>query len=324
MDEFYSHYPFLEGAKEIVRGISAKYTQDEIEEKAHERMKGAVERGEIGIVGGTLARALELDLLSYAATRMAVGASKNKAVCARVAAAEARRAAHYLEMESDEKLVGIAKELGLRLEKKEGSFCTPFFDYLRFKPKEEEFKLSAKPIAGGVVALSKKEAQRFVQEAARMKMDALPHVADAKFSPQIMEIAKEAISLLPKASAPIGNIAKADFPPCICRIIEDMKNGEHIGHQARWALGVYLVRCGMKMEDVLAIYASSPEYNENTTKYQLEYIRQKEYSMPSCATMDTYGIAQPTCPCLRQGARKGTPITNSRRGIAAPKEGEKK
>jgi len=120
-------------------------------------------------------------------------------------------------------------------------------------------------------------------------------------------------STIPTPVAPIENIAKTDFPPCICRIIEDMKNGEHIGHQARWALGVYLVRSGMKTEDVLAIYADSPEYNENTTKYQLEYIKGKEYSMPSCATMDTYGLSQNNCPCLVAGVRRGTPVTNSRR-----------
>jgi len=324
MDAFYSHYPFLEGAKAVVKEITPHYTQDEILDKAQDRLESAVGKGEIATVGSTT-RGIELDLLSYAAARMVLVATKNKAMCARVAAAESRRALKYLQQENDEKLLSIAKELELGLTKESnGFFALPFFDYLRFKPKEEEFKLSAKPIAGGVVTLSRKEAERFVQEAARMKMDVLVHVSDMKFSPQILEIGKKAISLLPKASAPIENIAKTDFPPCICRIIEDMKNGEHIGHQARWALGVYLVRSGMKTEEILSIYAESPEYNENTTKYQLEYLKNKEYSMPSCSTMDTYGLAQNNCPCLYGGARKGTPVTNSRRRSGIVKIEEKK
>ncbi|MBS3069141.1 hypothetical protein J4441_02120 [Candidatus Micrarchaeota archaeon] len=314
MDAFYSHYPFLDGAKSLVGSLEGAYTQDEIMDKAQERLKMAVVEGEVRLMGAQLARMLELDLLSYAASRMVVAASKNKALCARVASAEAKRALHYLQHEDEGRLLFIAHEIGLGLQKGEnGNFSLAFFDYLRFKPKEEGFKLSAKPIAGGVVAISRADADRFVQEAARMKMDVLLPVQDVKFTPEILAIAKEMAGLLPKTLMQVGNIAQGDFPPCICRIIEDMRNGEHIGHQARWALGVYLVRSGMKMEDILAIYASSPQYNEGTTKYQLEYLRQKEYSMPSCATMDAYGIAQQDCPCLVGGERRGTPITNSRR-----------
>jgi DNA primase large subunit len=89
-----------------------------------------------------------------------------------------------------------------------------------------------------------------------------------------------------------------------------MAAGEHVVHSARWSLAVFLIHAGVPFEKMMEIFASSSDYNERTTRYQLQYVKDKNYSMPSCNTMESNGIALAECPCLSANAdfRRGRPI----------------
>ena len=74
----------------------------------------------------------------------------------------------------------------------------------------------------------------------------------------------------------------------------------------------------MTAEDVITLFRTAPDYEERTTRYQVEYIAKKEYTTPACVSVDSYGVCVAEC-------RIGSPINFGkwRRRAAAAAEAAK-
>lgn len=59
-----------------------------------------------------------------------------------------------------------------------------------------------------------------------------------------------------------------------------------------------MTNAGVGTEDIIKLFKNAPDYNFETTKYQVEHVKSKSYKMPSCATMDSWGICIATCRCF--------------------------
>ena len=81
--------------------------------------------------------------------------------------------------------------------------------------------------------------------------------------------------------------------------------GTNLAHTARFALVSFLLQINMSPDQVIALFNTSPDFDEEQTRYQVEHIAGStgtQYKPPSCATMTTYG----NCPgedelCRRVG-----------------------
>jgi DNA primase large subunit len=80
-----------------------------------------------------------------------------------------------------------------------------------------------------------------------------------------------------------------------------MKKHENLAHHARWYLATYLLAIGMAEDDVVNVFSAAPDFSEKITRYQVSHIKKKGYSVPSCATVMTYGLCCAVC-------RIGSPI----------------
>ena len=79
-------------------------------------------------------------------------------------------------------------------------------------------------------------------------------------------------------------------------ILSAIQSGENVPHMGRFALVAYLHSLKLSTNDILKLFSSAPDYEEDKTRYQVEHITgdssSTSYKAPGCDKMRTYGI----CP----------------------------
>jgi DNA primase large subunit len=72
------------------------------------------------------------------------------------------------------------------------------------------------------------------------------------------------------------------------------------GHKELFSLAAFMINRGYTKEEILAVLANRPDYNERIARYQVDHIAGERgggtrYRPPSCSTMRTYGL------CIEDG-----------------------
>jgi DNA primase large subunit len=84
------------------------------------------------------------------------------------------------------------------------------------------------------------------------------------------------------------------LPPCMKRLLRMVQSGENVPHVGRFALTAFLHELGSSSQDIVDLFGTSADFDEDKTRYQVEHITGKisgtEYTPPSCETMRTYGL----------------------------------
>jgi DNA primase large subunit len=77
-------------------------------------------------------------------------------------------------------------------------------------------------------------------------------------------------------------------------LLAGTQNGLNLPHSGRFALVSFLHALGMDSEQIMALFAKSPDFDESKTIYQVKHITGEgsgtEYTPPECSTMKSYGI----------------------------------
>ena len=307
---FLARYPFLAAARERVHGLGLSLG-DLLQDAAFERTRRrAVER-----VLGSLARegipehALtdpDHELFSYPLARALVVAAGDEYLASRYAVAESKLLSSRLADEDEGTLWHIAPEVGLALEADPQAYARiHFLDYLRHAPaRDPAWKLVNQPLRAGYVSLTHERAVRLAESAFKDRLleelDGLERPgrsfvqAFQKDLNQIQtEIGAHRARFAPETGGPVRPEA---FPPCMNAIWNGIKGHVNVPHMGRFAIVSFLHTLGMSGEQVLAYFATLPDFDVNKSRYQIEHITGKigatQYTPPSCATMQTYGI----CP----------------------------
>jgi len=298
---FCAHYPFSKQAKEYVSGKGMELTSSLVE-KAEARVKDALVLGKIRKVA-ELPSAHEEELAVYAGARMIVSAAANRYLINRYAVAEAKRAGEYLGADDGTRrafVEEVASEFGIVFTQSGKEYVLPLAHYLAYTPRSFDYKLTNREVSGGMVRVSRHERVRILEEAVRKRMEgSLPIKAD--FPDEIKAAALRMAALIPKLEVAAINLGQENYPPCIKKLIDDLALNINVPHTGRVALAIYLVSAGVAVEKVVDLFRHAPDFSEKTTLYQVEYIKAKKYSMPSCSTMDSYGACVADCRC-------GTPL----------------
>lgn len=292
--EFSFRYPFTAAARQVIED-NVILVNDVVVELALERIKTALRDGRlpasIALHDGDRINAVA----AYAAARMILGYSRNRFLTNAYAVAESKRAGKCLEKENGDIIDRVAMEFGIRCIKKEDNVLMPVYIYLKYSPRAVPYKLMNRELSQGYVRIKKEEMIRITEEAIRKHVEKIPLV---KSPPPAIRLAAEKLKeFLPKIrNYEAGfSLAEGDMPPCIEKLMDSLKKHENLGHQARWYLAVYLLWGRMSVEQIMSIYSNLPDYSERTTKYQLEHARKKDYSVPACATVLTWGLCCADC-----------------------------
>ncbi len=161
--DFASKYPFTEEARQVIREMDMKTVDMRHVTMGKARLEEAFQNGKIEYREMNYGKADQL--ISYVYARMLVSVLKNTGLIMKYSAAEARRAAAALEMDSPETVLKVAGSLGVDVQKKDRSFSISFVQYLSNTPANQEFGLVNQNLSGGMVMLDSHSLTRVLEAA---------------------------------------------------------------------------------------------------------------------------------------------------------------
>ncbi|HUI39852.1 MAG TPA: DNA primase large subunit PriL [Methanothrix sp.] len=301
-----SDYPFTQEAAEQVR--KAGYTLENLLDKtSFKTVRSRAAERVLGAIGGQIpdkrastdAEALA-ELLSYPMARVIVSCLNDQHLQRRYALAEAKLA--FSRMKGDkEGLASLASDLGIHPEGK-GTLKLHFAEYVRaaHRMHAPKWKLVNRDLSDGYLTVTEEELMRLLEEVIRDRvLKGLPLEVDenvcAKLTEYLEQLRSELQKVLASQKADLGQVEQGAFPPCVRKMLVDVALGTNLAHSARFALVSFLLQINMSPEDVIALFNTSPDFDKERTRYQVEHIAGAsgtKYRPPSCATMATYG----NCP----------------------------
>jgi DNA primase large subunit len=303
-------YPFLPEAAEYVRELGVKI--DELDSPIYERV---LERAEQRILETLTPQSIDekyisdnVEILSFPVALMMLSQMGNDLLNRRFALKEAKRAYDHLKLESAEKLKQYSltfkwdvQTLSLRGE----GLLLSFPDYLKAssKMKEPRWKLVNRPVTRGYVYLSKVEAARLLQEeiasSIHKKITSLSPVLTKSLEARLEKLSKRIEETLkPLSEAPtLGRLTFTALPPCIKSLYDAAIAGRNLSHVERFTLTTFLVKMGLKMEELLGLFKPLPDFDEKKARYQIEHIMgvkgsRRQYVPPACKTLKTHGLCR--------------------------------
>ena len=156
---------------------------------------------------------------------------------------------------------------------------------------------------GGFIDLTKKDLARIIQEALRARIN--DELDSRKCSKTVYNSFKEDIIRIQNQvklhrekieAAPVGKLDIAKLPPCMKDILSSIQAGENVPHMGRFALVSFLSTLKLSTNDILKLFSTAPDFEEEKSRYQIEHITgdisSTTYKPPACDKMRTYGL----CP----------------------------
>ena len=277
-------YPFIEEAKSYLEEKEYSITPKLIEESL-KRVNNDLSQKSFSYSG-------EEGILTYAIARSLVSATSSNYVISRFAINEAKNFIELLSKEENQVVFEISQKLGIKVEIFANEWVINLASYLANMPKSQEYKLVNQSVRIGNVYLTRNKFIRFLEEAIRNKVYSGLPIKKESIPEDIIEASKK---IEVKVETREIKISKTNIAPCMQRLIERLKRSENLSHQERWILVVYLCKIGVSKEEVKQLFKFAPDYNEKITNYQVEYLYKKQYMVPSCSTLRTYGICVQDC-----------------------------
>jgi len=246
------------------------------------------------------------ELLSYIVARMIASVIGDKYLIRRFALSEAERINEKLQKEPMDFVLRICEILGIEVSQglaaDAESIQMHFLAFLKntSQMRANEWKMVNMPVKDGFVQLDKRRVCRIVQEVLKRRFEGeLPlsvtqGIKDV-FASEIVEL-QEVIAEHKKEFSPeLGGVIKAEcFPPCIKHLIGMAQRGENLSHMGRFTLASFLHTVGMSNEEIMKVFAVSPDFREDLARYQIEHvtggISGTEYTPPECTTMSSFGL----------------------------------
>jgi len=308
-----SKYPFLNLSKDYVKENNLTINEllkDPLYDRARvigiERLDNAFENRDVG--DRTLASESDhiMELLSYPIARMIAVCIDDLFFKRRYALSEAIHAYKHLRYENIDFLLDVSKEfdLNIKFSDETNKLSIYFVDYLNYAPtRYKEWKMVNKSMDNGFIFISRKDLARLIQEVLRDRINkeldnrkCTKEVSDS-FHDDIIRIQNKVRSHRKKIEEmPVGKLDMNKLPPCIKVIISDIQSGENVSHMGRFTLVSFLKSIKLSTNDILKIFSTAPDYQEERTRYQVEHIAgdisSTKYKPPGCDKMRTYGL----CP----------------------------
>lgn len=248
-----------------------------------EEEREIIQKAKIAVLTHFLARMLVSKLEDWARMRFAVR--------------EANGFKKAFEKENEEVLRILAVDLGIKLK----GWDTHVSSYLRAatRIRSDEWRLVNRKIVKGYVKTNKGEVIRMMEEMLRIRLFEKTQSFTKILEPELRELQKIAVKER-KIDFKIGEVDMDCLPPCMVEILSELHKGMNVPHTARFALTSFLLNIGMDVEDIIGLFRTAPDFDEEKSRYQVEHIaglkgKGAEYVSPSCDTMRTYHNCVANC-----------------------------
>jgi DNA primase large subunit len=292
----FAKYPFLSSTAPLLRTYRITNLPQEVRARALERVLEAIERGEKGVLPKLSNPWVEL--LSFALSRALVLYVDDDWLRRRWALAEAARVERLLHGESDELLLHIINDLGLKTKKiEDGKWVMHFSQYLHLSRRlgtEPRWKLVNRLMDKGLVTLTQPEVIRLVREwlyDSFIQTKTLP----TNWHPEEAKAIKEALQK--RAAKTVAPAPSMEWAPCMVALRNRVADASHFG---LFALAAYMAQKGYEVGEIVDVLRVRSDFDEKIARYQVEHIAGQrgsriKYRPPSCQSMKTHGL------CIEDG-----------------------
>jgi DNA primase large subunit len=301
----FAKYPFLSSAAPLLRTYKITNLPQEVRARAQERVLEAIERGEKGVLPKLDNPWIEL--LSFPFSRALMLYVDDDWLRRRWALAEAARVERLLHGESDELLLHVINDLGLKTKKTEdGKWIMHFSQYLHLARRlavESRWKLVNRLVDKGLVTLTRPEVIRLVREwlyDSFIQTKTLP----TNWHPEEAKVIKEALQK--RAAKTVAPAPSKDWAPCMVALRNRVADASHFG---LFALAAYMANKGYEVNEIVDVLRIRSDFDERIARYQVEHIAGQrgsriKYRPPSCQSMKTHGL------CVEDGKHCPNNIKN--------------
>jgi DNA primase large subunit len=291
----FAKYPFLKSAVPLLRAYKITNLSQEVRARAQDRVLEAIERGEKGVLPKLDSPWVEL--LSFPYARALVLYVDDDWLRRRWALAEAARVERLLHGESDELLLHIIDDLGLKVKKEDGGYVMHFTTYLHLTRRlgvEPRWKLVNRIMHKGLVTLTRPEVIRLVREWLYDNFIQTKPVP-VNWHPEEAKTVKE--TLQRRAAKTMAPAPGREWAPCMVALRNRVADASHFG---LFALAAYMSNRGYEVSDIVNVLRIRSDFDERIARYQVEHIAGQrgsrvKYRPPSCQSMKTHGL------CIEDG-----------------------
>ncbi len=226
---------------------------------------------------------------------------------------EAERAYNYLRMADTDEILKVFKGMGIDLKIVDKRYGVYFRDYIQAtRDLPPNWKMIYFPMERGYVYLNKKSLARIGKEI--FKDEIIKTIESVESVPSsIGEAAKvlvEAYSdILERLRPQATSIQTRDverFPPCMKYLYANI--GKGLPHPGRFTIVTFLHKMGFTVDEIISLFARTPDFNERVTRYQVEHILgmrggKIKYDVPSCRKIKSFGFCFPDEICVKHRIR---------------------
>lgn len=308
-------YPFLTEAGEYLQNTGLS-----LEQLGHPDWKPIVEKayGRIVVASSGQIYSSDLDsldndseLLSFIVSIILLKSSGIPTLIRRFSLAEARRAERYLQQDlwiSREKNLDIPLKIirdlfAVDVSIENDEFVIKVQDYLKRAVHfhEKEWKLVNRRVTNGLVYLTAHETVRLIRAELGEYINGKIKSINIESIPEGFQQRVDDLVLLAKKFSDTMYVS-SEYPPCVKHGIEVLERGENLPHSGRFLLATYLLSKGQTADQIAPLFKNAPDYNERTTKYQLEHISGSsgsgtKYQCPSCEKLRSESLCFATSDC---------------------------
>ncbi len=258
-------------------------------------------------------------ILSYPLARIMVSCTGDRRFMRRYALKEAELFRALLERDFEEKrdvelLVHLGRELGLNIDVHENWAAMDVISYVKntAQMKDRRKSLLFQDVRRGMVYFTRKEGEsekEYMSVIFRSFQQALQKRLDEELPLEVPdETCRELyipISLLEFAInesyekysfGDLGAVEVEKFPPCMRHLLGMAREGINLPHSGRFALTAFLHLVGMSVDEIVAVFSASPDFNESITRYQVKHIAGEisgtEYTPQKCSVMISEGLCR--------------------------------
>ena len=339
-----ARFPFLEDASQMatennvdIEKLLTSLTFEDARKRGVERLEDTIKDSEISYVSLINDYDRLMEVMSYPYARMIVSCIDDRYLTKRYALSEAVRMNKLLGEEHQTTVQMIATALGVNSALDDDGLKMHFSDYLKFSSriKSTEWKLVNTEMRKGYVILSHEKFDRVIQNALQDRIESeLPLEVPDEYR-KILQKDVDRISMILAESKSkfnpefTGELNKEHLPPCIRTLLANAQNGVNLPHSGRFAMVSFLHAIGMNSEQVLTLFAQSPDFDESKSLYQIKHITGElngtdGYTPPECSTMKTNGICfEPDKLCGNEKVNHPLTYYRIKSNTGRPKEEKK-
>ncbi len=297
--KFYAKYPFSKEAKQFIEFYNFTFDKitPEFLESAVERIKKMIRNNNPienykSIESTKMMEYLKDLLFTYPVSNVLVSLNGDFFIKKKYARAVADNVYYFLQREGQEQVEKLAEDFNLT--KEDENFLIPFVEYVNHLPKGSEYKLVNMPLDKGLVKIEKNVLAKLVAESVYQSI--LNMKVDEKIVPAIFAEYSQLLNSEKKLQEEIisGELDVQAFPPCMKKIVSDLRTDNKVGHLPRFVLSTFFASINMPIDKAVEYFRTQENFDEKKTRYYLEHSYGKKggtkYSAPSCAKMVSYGL----------------------------------